>query len=60
MYLKKETTGSEPTMSPGLAFTVAVAVIATLALGVYPRLLFEAAERSAQSLTIGGISAAIR
>jgi NADH-quinone oxidoreductase subunit N len=60
MYLKKETTGSEPTASPALAFTLAVAVIATIALGVYPRLLFEAAERSAASLTIGGISAAIR
>jgi len=60
MYLKKETTGSEPTTSPALAFTLAVAVIATIALGVYPRLLFEAAERSARSLTIGGTSAAIR
>jgi NADH-quinone oxidoreductase subunit N len=60
MYLKKETTGSEPTTSPALAFTLAVAVIATLALGVYPRLLFEVAERSAQSLSVGGISAAIR
>src|SRR4030095_15161541 len=44
MYLKKETTGTEPTTSPALAFTLAVAVIATLALGIYPRLLFEAAE----------------
>jgi len=60
MYLKKETTGSEPTTSPALAFTLAVAVIATIALGVYPRLVFEAAERSARSLTIGGTSAAIR
>ena len=47
MYLKKETTGSEPATGPALAFTLAVAVIATHALGVYPRLLFEAAERSA-------------
>jgi NADH-quinone oxidoreductase subunit N len=60
MYLKKETTGSEPVPGPALAFTLAVAVIATIALGVYPRLLFEAAERSAQALNIGGISAAIR
>ena len=60
MYLKKETTGSEPTASPALAFTLAVAVIATLALGIYPRLLFEAAEKSARSLNIGGISAQIR
>ena len=60
MYVKKETTGSEPTASPALAFTLAVAVIATIALGIYPRLLFEAAERSARSLSVGGISAAIR
>jgi NADH-quinone oxidoreductase subunit N len=60
MYLRKETTGSEPALNPALAFTLAVAVIATIALGVYPQPLFEAAERSAQSLTIGGISAAIR
>jgi NADH-quinone oxidoreductase subunit N len=60
MYVKKETTGSEPTASPALAFTLAVAVIATIGLGLYPRLLFEAAERSARSLSVGGISAAIR
>ncbi len=60
MYVKKETTGSEPTMSPMLAVTVAVAVVATLAMGVYPRLLFELAEASAQSLRLSGIAAAIR
>jgi NADH-quinone oxidoreductase subunit N len=60
MYLKKETTGSEPTASPALTVTVAAAVVATIALGVYPRLLFELAELSAQSLNLGGISAAIR
>jgi NADH-quinone oxidoreductase subunit N len=60
MYVKKETTGSEPTASPALAFTLAVAVIATIALGIYPRQLFEIAERSARSLTVGGVSAAIR
>jgi NADH-quinone oxidoreductase subunit N len=60
MYLKKETAGSQPTASPALALTLAVAVVATIALGIYPRLLFEAAELSAQSLSIGGVSAAIR
>jgi NADH-quinone oxidoreductase subunit N len=60
MYLKKETTGSEPTASPGLTLTLAAAVVATIALGIYPRLLFELAELSAQSLSLGGISAAIR
>jgi NADH-quinone oxidoreductase subunit N len=60
MYLKKETTGSEPVVTPALALTLGVAVAVTIALGVYPRLLFELAELSAQSLTIGGVSAAIR
>jgi NADH-quinone oxidoreductase subunit N len=60
MYLKKETTGSQPVASPALAFTLAVAVVATIALGIYPRLLFEVAEASAQSLSIGGVPAAIR
>jgi NADH-quinone oxidoreductase subunit N len=60
MYLKKEIVGSEPTASPALAFTLAVAVAATLALGVYPRLLFEAAEASARTLGAGGIAAVIR
>ncbi len=60
MYLKNETTGSEPTSSPALALTLAVAVVATIALGVYPRLLFEAAEASARTLGAGGIAAVIR
>src|SRR5215203_4540263 len=38
MYLKKETSGSEPTVSPALALTLGIAVAATLLLGVYPRL----------------------
>ncbi len=60
MYLKKETAGSEPKASPALTLTLAVAVAATLVLGVYPRLLFEVAEKSAQTLGLGGASASIR
>ncbi len=60
MYLKKETTGSEPTASPALAFTLALAVVATIVLGIYPRLLFELADASAHTLGVGGITAAIR
>src|SRR5207302_8332150 len=41
MYLKKETIGSEPSSSPALTLTLAVAIAATLVLGVYPRLLFD-------------------
>jgi NADH-quinone oxidoreductase subunit N len=53
MYLKKETTGSEPSLSPGLAFTVALAVVATIAFGIYPRQVFEAAEASVAVLNVG-------
>ena len=60
MYLKNETTGSEPTASPALACTLAVAVAATIFLGLYPRLLFELADLSAHTLGVGGITAAIR
>ena len=60
MYLKKETTGSEPTTSPALALTLGVAVAATLVLGVYPRLLFELAEVSARTLGAAGVAAALR
>ena len=60
MYVKKETAGSEPTMSPALGVALAVAVIATIVLGVYPRLLFEFAEASARTLGAAAITTAIR
>ncbi len=60
MYLRKETIGSEPVASPALAVTLAATVIATLVIGVYPRLLFELAEASARTLGVAGIAAAIR
>src|SRR5438128_3808521 len=41
MYLKQETIGSEPTSSPSLTVALAVAVAATIVLGVYPKLLFD-------------------
>jgi NADH-quinone oxidoreductase subunit N len=60
MYVKKETTGSEPVMSPALALTLGAAVLATILLGIYPRQLFEFAEVSARALGAGSISAATR
>jgi NADH-quinone oxidoreductase subunit N len=61
MYLKKETIGSEPTTTPALNLALAVAVVATIALGVYPRLLFVAAEASARTLgAAGGVLNALR
>jgi NADH-quinone oxidoreductase subunit N len=60
MYLRKETIGSEPKTNPALALTLAVAVAATLILGVYPRLLFEAAEASARTLGVVPLTTAVR
>jgi NADH-quinone oxidoreductase subunit N len=60
MYLKKETIGSEPKATPALAIALAIAVAATLILGVYPRLLFEVAEASARTLGVAPISTALR
>src|SRR5438067_8190198 len=60
LYLKKETIGSEPKATPALAVTLAIAVAATLILGVYPRLLFEVAEASARTLGMVPITTALR
>jgi NADH-quinone oxidoreductase subunit N len=60
MYLKKEAIGSEPRTTPALAVVLGVAVVATLVLGVYPRLLFEVAEASARTLGVAGVTAALR
>src|SRR5262245_50212452 len=57
MYLKKETIGSEPKASAPLAVALGVAVLATIALGVYPRQLFEVAEASAKTLGAAVVTA---
>jgi NADH-quinone oxidoreductase subunit N len=59
MYLRKETFGSEPVVSPALAVALGVAVVATIAFGVYPRMLFEVAEASARTLGAAAVSAAV-
>ena len=60
MYLKKEVIGSQPTTTPALALALGASVVATIVLGVYPRLLFEVAEASARTLGAVGIAAALR
>jgi NADH-quinone oxidoreductase subunit N len=60
MYLKKETTGSEPALVGPLAVALGVAVVATIALGIYPRPLFDLATDSAQMLGVSAPTAAIR
>ena len=60
MYVKKETIGSQPTMSPALGVVLGLAVAGTLVIGIYPRLLFELAELSAKTLGAAGVTAALR
>ena len=61
MYLKKDATGAvDGPASPSLVFAMAVAVVATIALGVYPQLLFDVAEKSARTLGATGILASLR
>ncbi len=60
MYVKNETMGSEPVRSAPLTVALAVAVVMTLALGVYPRLLFELADLSAKTLGAAGVIAGAR
>src|SRR6266545_3000136 len=50
MYLKDDAIGSRAVLRPALALTIAIAILGTLALGIYPRPLFEAAEASARTL----------
>jgi NADH-quinone oxidoreductase subunit N len=60
MYIKPQGAGSEVKTTPALGFALAVALVATLILGVYPRLLFELAEMSARTLGVAAVTTAIR
>jgi NADH-quinone oxidoreductase subunit N len=60
MYVKPPAAGSQPAMSPSLSLALAVAVVATLVLGIYPRVLFDFAESSARALGTTGVAAAVR
>jgi len=60
MYVKPQGAGSEVKTTPSLGLALAIAVVATIVLGVYPRLLFELAEMSARTLGVAAATAAIR
>ena len=60
MYVKKETMGSEPVPNAPLTVALVVAVVMTVVLGVYPRLLFELADLSAKTLGASGVIAGLR
>jgi NADH-quinone oxidoreductase subunit N len=58
MWLKTESIGTRAPLGPALAFTLALAVAGIVALGVYPRPLFDFAEASARSLGAAALAAA--
>jgi NADH-quinone oxidoreductase subunit N len=58
MYLKPDVIGSEPSAGPALKLALAVAVVATIAIGIYPRFLFDLADASARTLGVRGVAAA--
>jgi NADH-quinone oxidoreductase subunit N len=60
MYVKDEAIGSEPVAVPTLSLALAVAVVATILIGVYPTLLFRVAEASARTLGTAAVAAALR
>ena len=60
MYLKKETTGSEPVAGPALALTLAVTLAGVVVFGAYPRELFALAESSARALSAASEAIAAR
>ena len=60
MMLKNEPSGSEPRQSPSLGFAMAVAVVGTLLLGIYPQPLFEFARLSAETLGVSTITQTMR
>ncbi len=56
MWMKDQAAGSELVMSPALAAVLAVTVAGTLAIGVFPRPLFELADWSAHTLGVVGVA----
>jgi NADH-quinone oxidoreductase subunit N len=60
MYIRKEIIGSAPATAPTLSLALGIAVVATIAFGIYPPLLFEVADASARTLGTAALTAAIR
>jgi NADH-quinone oxidoreductase subunit N len=60
MWFKGEPTGSELVVSPAMGILLAITIAGTLALGVYPRPLFDLADASSRALGVAGIAATLR
>ena len=60
MWFKGEPTGSDLVLSPAMAVLLAITIVGTIAIGIYPRPLFDLADVSARTLGVAGIAAAVR
>ena len=60
MWLKEETLGSPISISPAMAVALTIAVVGSLLFGVYPEMLFDQAQRAAETLGAGVSTAALR
>jgi NADH-quinone oxidoreductase subunit N len=60
MWFKSDAAGSPVVISPAMAVLLGVTIVATLAIGVYPRPLFDLADASARTLGVAGIAATLR
>jgi NADH-quinone oxidoreductase subunit N len=60
MWFKGEPSGSELVISPAMAIFLTVTIVGTIAIGVYPRPLFDLADISARTLGVAGMAATLR
>lgn len=60
MWFKGEAAGSPVVIGPAMTIVLVVTVVATIAIGVYPRPLFDLADVSARTLGAAGLAAVLR
>jgi NADH-quinone oxidoreductase subunit N len=60
MWFKGEPTGSKLVMSPSMAIVLAITIVGTIAIGIYPRPLFDLADISARSLGVAGFTVTLK
>ena len=60
MWFKGEPTGSEPVITPAMAVLLAIAIVGTIAIGIYPRPLFDWATDAARTLGVAGVSLTLK
>jgi hypothetical protein len=60
MWFKEDTVGSPLVVSPAMAVLLGVTLTATMAIGLYPRPLFDLADLSARTLGMAGVTALLK